>query len=247
MEKFFTNSSQVKDNNIHIDGEDSKHIIKVLRKRIGENIYITVDQSKTYICKIESFDNDIVKCNIVEEIQENMETDINITLFQCIAKYEKMDDIIQKATQLGVRNVYPVISNRVVVKLDEKTSQKKVERWAKIALEASKQCKRTVIPNIENVISLINICNLASKYDIILLAYENDTNSLKNILKTCKEKEVKNIGVIIGAEGGFDEKEVEELLKCDNIYSVSLGNRILRTETASIFLISNILYEFDEI
>ncbi len=247
MEKFFVDSTQVFNDNIHISKEDSRHIQKVLRKRIGDRIYITINQSSTFLCEIISFDNGIVICQKIEQVLENTETNINISLFQCIAKYEKMDDIIQKATQLGVKEVYPVISNRVVVKLDEQTKIKKVQRWSKIAQEASKQCKRMTIPKVENVIFLTNICNYAQKYDIILLAYENDKTNLKEILQSCKQENVKNIGVVIGPEGGFDIEEVDELLNCENICSVSLGNRILRTETASIALISNILYEFGEL
>lgn len=247
MKKFFVNNSQVNGDYIHIGKEDSKHIQKVLRKKLSDNIYITVDEADTFLCEISQFDNNVVICKKMEPIQQNTETSINVDLFQCIAKYEKMDDIVQKATQLGIKEVYPVISNRVIVKLDEQNKIKKVQRWTKIAQEASKQCKRTAIPKVQNVINLTNICNYASKYDIILLAYENDKTNLKDILQTCKKENTKNIGVIIGPEGGFEQDEIDELLKCDNICCISLGNRILRTETASIVLISNILYEFGEL
>lgn len=247
MEKFFVDNSQVFNEYIHIGKEDANHIKKVLRKRVEDKICITVNQEKTFLCKIEQFDNDAVICKIIEQIFENTETTVNITLFQCIAKYDKMDDIIQKATQLGVKDIYPVISDRVVVKLDEQTKIKKVDRWNKIAQEASKQCKRTIIPNVENVIFLTNICNLIPKYDIILLAYENESIALKQVLQKCARKKLQNIGIIIGPEGGFETNEVSELVKYDNVYSISLGNRILRTETASIVLVSNILYELGEV
>lgn len=247
MEKFFVDTEQLIGGNIHIGNEDAKHIKKVLRKKVGDNICITVNQSQTFLCEIKELNDESVVCNILDEIIENNETKIDITLFQCIAKYDKMDDIVQKATQLGVKEIYPVVSNRVVVKLDDETKIKKVERWSKIAQEASKQSRRTVIPRVENVIFLTNICNYLSKYDIILLAYENDKTNLKEILQGCNDEKVKTIGVIIGPEGGFDMEEVDSLLSYDNICSVSLGNRILRTETASIFLISNILYEFGEL
>lgn len=155
-----------------------------------------------------------------------------------------MDYIFQKATEIGVKQIYPVVSNRVIVKLDDNTATKKVERWNKIVYEASKQSKRTIIPKVENVIFLKDICNLCTNYDIILLAYEEDNTNLKEILKECKKNKFKNIGIIIGPEGGFDISEVE-LLKCDKIVSVSLGKRILRTETASLALLSNIFYELE--
>ena len=246
MEKFFINTSQIINNNIIIKNEDAKHIAKVLRKKVNDEIYVTDEEKNTYLCKIILFEDHDVVCEISGKLNINTESNIDITLFQCIAKYDKMDYIFQKATEIGVKQIYPVVSNRVVVKLDDKTMTKKVDRWNKIVYEASKQSQRTIIPNVENIIFLKDICNLCTNYDIILLAYEQDNTNLKEILKKCKKNEFKNIGIIIGPEGGFDISEVE-LLKCDKIVPVSLGKRILRTETASLALLSNIFYELEDI
>ena len=246
MLKFFVKNEQVINNVIEIIGQDAKHMQKVLRLNVGEILNITDDDKNTYKCEIVNFNNDKVICNILEKIEEDNENKINITLFQCLAKFDKMDYIIQKATELGIYEVYPVMSNRTVVKLDEKSKIKKVERWQAISKEASKQCKRTYIPEIKNVIFLKDICNLVSKYDIILVAYENNKDSLKKVLGKL-DKNIENVGIVIGPEGGFEEEEIQMLTQYKNISIVSLGKRILRTETASISLISNILYEFDEI
>lgn len=246
MLKFFVKNKQVNEEIIEIIGQDAKHMQKVLRLEVGEILNITDEERNTYKCSIVEFCDEKVLCNILENVEEDNENKINISLFQCLAKFDKMDYIIQKATELGIYEIYPVSSRRVVVKLDEKGKAKKVERWQTISKEAAKQCKRTYIPEIKNVIFLKDICNLVPKYDIILVAYENDKSSLKKVLKEMKPN-IQNIGIVIGPEGGFDESEIELLNQYENVYLVSLGNRILRTETASISLISNILYEFDEI
>ena len=245
MLKFFVNKDQIKDDNIIIVGQDAIHIKKVLRLKVDTLLNISDNEKNTYECKIENIEDDQIKCRIIEKKEEDNENSVNITLFQGIAKFDKMDYIIQKATELGINTFYPTITKRTVVKLDDKAKEKKVLRWQQIANEASKQCKRTCVPKIENVIFLKDICNLVSFYDIILLAYEKDNNYLKNIL-TNINKNIQNIAVIIGPEGGFEEDEVNMLLEYNNVNSVSLGKRILRTETASILLISNILYEFNE-
>ncbi|MBE5822184.1 MAG: 16S rRNA (uracil(1498)-N(3))-methyltransferase [Clostridiales bacterium] len=246
MLKFFVKNEQVNEEIIEIIGQDAKHMQKVLRLEVGEILNITDESRNTYKCSIVEFKDEKVICNILENVEEDNENKINISLFQCLAKFDKMDYIIQKATELGIYDVYPVSSKRVVVKLDEKGKVKKVERWQAISKEAAKQCKRTYIPEIKNVIFLKDICNLVPKYDIILVAYENDKSSLKKVLQEMKQN-IQNIGIVIGPEGGFDESEIKLLNQYENVYLVSLGNRILRTETASISLISNILYEFDEI
>ena len=135
--------------------------------------------------------------------------------------------------------------NRCVVKLDSKTEAKKIDRWQKIAEASAKQSKRDYIPKIEKIINIENVCNNINKYDIILLAYENEkVNTLKNELRKLNRKETLNIGVIIGPEGGLSDDEVEKFIAA-GAKAITLGNRILRTETASILILSDIIYEFD--
>ena len=171
---------------------------------------------------------------------------MNITLFQGIPKFDKMELIIQKNTEVGVKKIVPVLMERTVVKLDEKTINKKIERWQKISEVAAKQSMRDIIPEVENVIKLKDIEK--QNYDIVLVAYENeDKNMLKSeLIKLKNEKMNKyNIAIVIGPEGGIAEKEIEILKNMGAVF-VSLGKRILRTETAGIVMSGNIIYELED-
>ena len=222
------------------------HIANVLRlKKKDKIILCNKDEGCSYETEIVEVSKESITCNIVSRTLENVESNVNVDIYQGLPKMDKMEYIIQKATELGVKNIYPVTMARSIVKLDDKTALKKVDRWNKIAEVAAKQSKRDFIPNIKNVINIENICQNAEKYDIILIAYENEKiNTLKAELnKLNREKELK-IAVVIGPEGGIDEKEVKKLVdiggKC-----ITLGKRILRTETASLVILSNIIYEFE--
>ena len=246
MYKFFVSSDQIQNNHVKILGEDVKHISNVLRLQPLEKLTICdKDVNKSYVAEINNINKEYVECTIVNEIKETTESNVNIDLYQGLPKSDKMEYIIQKTIEIGVGNIYPVTFERCVVKLDKKTEEKKLERWKKIAEAAAKQSKRDVISNIENVINIENICQNIKKYDIILLAYENEqNNTLKYELQKLDRDKKLSIGVIIGPEGGLSEKEVEKLIiagaKC-----VSLGKRILRTETASLVMLSDIIYEFE--
>ena len=246
MYKFFVNDKQINQKNIEITGNDIKHILNVLRLGKNDKIIVCNKQtSKSYICEINKIEKNVVKCLIVNEIEETNETKISIDLFQGLPKSDKMEFIIQKTTELGVKNIIPVAFERSIVKLDSKSESKKIDRWQKIAEVAAKQSKRDIVPIVEGVINLENICKNINKYDIILLAYENeDKITLKEELcKLNRNKDLK-IGVIIGPEGGFAESEVQKLVEA-GAKCVSLGKRILRTETAPIVVIGNIIYEFE--
>ena len=156
-----------------------------------------------------------------------------------------MEWIIQKTTEIGINKIIPVDMQRCVVKLDEKDAKKKIDRWQKVAEGAAKQSKRDKIPKIENKIKLKEVENRIKEYDIFLIAYEEEKeNKLKEQIKNIAKKQNYNIGVLVGPEGGLDIKEVEEL-KEKGAKAVTLGKRILRTETAPIVIISNILYELE--
>lgn len=276
MYKFFIKSNQIRentdksnntDNNIiaTIIGEDVNHIANVLRLNVGENIIIcNKDTGTSYNATITSICKECVECKLQKEAMETVECPVDIDLFQGLPKSDKMEYIIQKTTELGVKNIFPVEMERCVVKLDNKSMPKKIERWSKIAEAAAKQSKRDVIPEIKNIINLENICKNTKKYDIILLAYENEEkNTLKNELQKLKDNKFKKkdietgnndykensteklkIGVVIGPEGGLSTKEVDKLIS-SGAKCVTLGKRILRTETAPIVIISNIIYEFE--
>lgn len=249
MPKFFINSNQINKDKIIILGNDVNHIKNVLRKRIDDEILIcNKDDSCDYRCKIENISDDEIKCEILEKLDLDSEPITKVTIFQGLPKADKMELVIQKSVELGVFDITPIEMKRCVVKLNEKDKKKKIERWQKISEVASKQSGRNIIPKINEVIKLKEICNLIEDYDLVLVAYEKEKeNSLKNELKILKkqDKEGYKIGVIIGSEGGIDEEEIN-MLKEYNVKAITLGKRILRTETAPLNVLSNIMYELEQ-
>lgn len=247
MSKFFVNENQVKEDEIIIIGDDVKHIKNVLRYNVSDEITICAN-GINYLAEIKEFNKDNIVCKINEKIDKELaESNVNITIFQGLPKADKMELIIQKGTELGVSEFVPVKFERSVVKLSGKDEEKKIERWQKIAEVAAKQCGRDIIPKIKNVNNIENVCKLIEKYDIVLLAYENETeNFLKHELVKIKEKKNYNIGIVIGPEGGISEFEVNKL-KENGAKVISLGKRILRTETVCLAMSSIIMYELGDI
>lgn len=247
MYKFFVTTNQINGNIVEIGGEDINHIKNVLRLGIDEEIDICdLESSTNYLCKITELDNKFVKCEIINKLESKSEPKTYLHIFQGLPKAEKMETIIQKTTEIGVSEITPVSMNRCVVKLDDKGIDKKVSRWQKIAEVAAKQSKRDKIPIVNYPINIKNIYEKIANYDIVLVAYENEENcTIKNVLKEIENVNSLKIAVIIGPEGGIDEKEIE-LLQSFNCKIVTLGKRILRTETAPIVLASIIMYELNE-
>lgn len=254
MPKFFVKENQINNNQITIIGEDVNHILNVLRMKKDDELQVCNQETgENYIAKILNSSKSEVECEILEKLEKTTESNVNITLFQGIPKFEKMELIIQKNTEVGVKQIVPVMMERTVVKLDEKVATKKLDRWQKIAEIAAKQSMRDIIPDIGNIIKIKDIDN--DKYDAILVAYENEEhNMLKTELKKLQYKkenskngveENYNIAIVIGPEGGISEKEIE-ILKGKNAKFVSLGKRILRTETAGLVMAGNIVYELEE-
>ena len=240
--------NQIEEDIINIIGTDVNHISNVLRLKIDDEILVTnKDNEKTYLSKIVKFSKENIICRIIKNKEDTTESNIYIDIYQGLPKSDKMEYIIQKTTELGVKNIIPVDMERCVVKIDKKSESKKIERWQKISEVAAKQSKRDYIPKIGNIIKIEDICNITSKYDIILLAYEDENKTtIKDELKRIKQKSDNKlkIGIIIGPEGGLSEKEVNKLIS-SGIKCVSLGKRILRTETAPIVMVSDIIYEFE--
>ena len=246
MPKFFIEANQMQENKITLFGEDVKHIANVLRKQIGDQINIcNITTSENFLCQIKEINKEQIKCDIVKKLLSEAEPNTEITIFQGLPKAEKMEIIIQKCTELGVKYFIPVQMERCVVKLDSKSEEKKIERWNKIAETAANQSGRDFIPKVENSINLQKLLNLIQKYDIVLLAYENEEkNTLKNVLKTLENKKNLKIGIIIGSEGGIDYKEVQKLVEA-GAKTITLGKRILRTETVGLAMASIIMYELE--
>lgn len=246
MQKFFIKESQKENNQIEIIGSDVKHITQVLRMQKGEKIQVCLQETlENYIVTIEEIQKEKIMTTILEKLQTSVESNIKIDLYQGLPKADKMEYIIQKTVEIGIDQIIPVDMIRCVVKLEEKEAKKKIERWQKIAEAAAKQSKRDKIPQVGQKIKLKEVINNIPKYDLFLVAYEEEkVHSLKQVLQKRKKKEDDKIGVFIGPEGGITLNEIE-LLKENGAIVVSLGKRILRTETAPITMVSNILYELE--
>lgn len=246
MYKFFVPQEQIENGEIIIVGEDINHIVNVLRLKKSEKIIVcNKDCGISYITEIIELNNDYVKCKIISEESISYESRVNVDIFQGLPKADKMEYIIQKSTELGVKNIYPVEMERCIVKIDKKSEFKKIERWQKIAEVAAKQSKRDIIPEIKNIINLEKICQNIENYDKILVAYENENKkTLKDELKKLDKSKKLNIGIVIGPEGGLSEQEVNKLM-VNGANVITLGKRILRTETASLVILSDIMYEFE--
>ena len=247
MSKFFVKENQIINNKIQIIDEDVNHIKNVLRLNIGEEIKICdSDNSQNYNCKIINISSKMVECEILSEIENEAEGNVELHIFQGLPKADKMELIIQKGTELGVSEFIPVCFKRCIVKLDGKDQVKKIDRWNKIAEVAAKQSGRDRLPIVRNVENIKTLCNEIKEYDLVLVAYENEIeNYIKNELQKLKStKEKYKIAVVIGPEGGLELEEVNQM-KESGAKVISLGKRILRTETVALQVSSIIMYELE--
>ena len=246
MPRFFVNSKDIFDDNINITGEDYNHIKKVLRLKCGEIVTLSDGIGNEYVAEIEEFGEGFVHTKVIESYKNTTEPPVKVTLYQGLPKSDKMDFIIQKSVELGISRIVPVLTERTVVRLDsEKDALKKSERWNRISQEASKQCNRGIIPKIEIPISFKEAIKQTKDNVLALIPYEKESaNSLKQILK--RGGNITEISVFIGPEGGFTEQEIEEAVNM-GLNSVTLGPRILRTETAGITVLSILMYELGDV
>ncbi|MDR0978880.1 MAG: 16S rRNA (uracil(1498)-N(3))-methyltransferase [Lachnospiraceae bacterium] len=249
MPRFFVNENQIskKDNLIRIIGNDVNHIKNVLRLKVNDDIDIcSKETSVSYYSKISEISEKKVVCKIEKVLEEQKEPDIYINVIQALPKADKMELIIQKTTELGVKEITPINLKRCVVKIDSKDEPKKLQKWKSYAESAAKQCGRNIIPKINSICNINNVFEILKDYDIVFVAYENENkNSLKHVIKNINKKDVK-IALVIGPEGGIENSEVE-FFQNNGAISVSLGGRILRTETVSFVLTSILMYEFGDL
>lgn len=245
MYQFFVEPSQIQDKKIIITGSDVNHMKNVLRMKVGEEIAVRngVD-GKEYRCGIEEFAQDQVICSLRFVKEEGVELPSKIYLFQGIPKADKMELIVQKAVELGVYEVIPVAVKRCVVKLDEKKARAKVNRWQGIAEAAAKQSKRGVVPAVKDPMTMKEAAAYARGMDVKLIPYElaEDMVHTKKIVEAVRPGE--SVAVFIGPEGGFEESEISEALAA-GIEPITLGKRILRTETAGLVVLSWLMYQLE--
>lgn len=245
MYHFFVSPSQIGEKEIYIEGKDVNHIKNVLRMKIGEELSVGngIDGNE-YRCSVAAFEEDRVILKIHFIKQDGVEAPAEICLFQGLPKNDKMELIIQKCVELGVCEIIPVAMKRCVVKLDEKKEKSKRERWQSISEAAAKQSKRAVIPPIGKVMTMKEAVERAKEFDMVLIPYEC-ADSMVETRKAFEEiKPGMKIGIFIGPEGGFEEDEV--LLATEmGAKTISLGKRILRTETAGFTTLAWILYRLE--
>lgn len=244
MHRFFVSKEQIIDDHIFIEGKDFSHIKNVLRLREGERIELSC-HGINYISEIVDISNKTIRAKILSQEEGKSEPKIEITLFQGLPKGSKMDLVIQKCVELGVKDFYAVETARSVAKIkDGKKESSKLERWQAIAEEAAKQSKRDYIPQIKGILKFNEMVDILSDKKNIIVPYESEENlSIKDGLKAV---EGNDINLIIGPEGGFEEEEIEALKAIGSVV-VSLGPRILRTETAGLVASTIILYQLGEL
>lgn len=249
MHKFFTPAENINEIEGKIFGDDVKHIYKVLRLVQGEKVVLNNCQGIEYLGEIDIVSKTEVSVKIIEKLDVNNESAIEVYLFQGLPKAQKMDLIVQKGTELGITEFIPTITDRVDVKL--KGDFKKLDRLNRIALEAAKQSKRSIVPTVVEPITFKEALTKMKEMDVMLVPYENAENfGVKGLVKELEKKNILNdirkVGIMVGPEGGFEEDEISKL-KEDGAYIITLGSRILRTETAGFVATSLLQYELGDL
>ena len=244
MYQFFVEDGQISEHDVVIEGSDVNHIKNVLRMKCGEKIRISSASGRNFFCQVAEISGEVVRADIIEELEENTELPNEIYLFQGLPKSDKMELIIQKAVELGAHAIIPVAMKNCVVKLDDKKAASKVARWQEIAKSAAKQSKRSLIPQVEIPMSYKLAVERAKELDIILVPYENEhgMQATREVMASIKPGQ--SIGIFIGPEGGFDMSEIA--LVEEDAHLISLGNRILRTETAGLATLAMLIYQLEQ-
>jgi 16S rRNA (uracil1498-N3)-methyltransferase len=245
MSKFFVNKDNIHTNHIIIKGEDVNHIKKVLRLDKNDIIVACDGLGKDYTVRILEIETDSILTEIISSDNSNTEPPVNITLYQGIPKGDKMDTIVQKSVELGAVRIVPIITERTIVRINGAgDSVKKITRWRRISLEAAKQCNRGIIPRVEFPMEFEKGLQHSLESDLCLIPYEEEINNgIKKYLRGTKGR---NVSVFIGPEGGFSAQEIEKA-ESMGAKPVTLGPRILRTETAGIAILSIVMYELGDV
>lgn len=245
MYHFYVEPEVVSADTVRISGGDVNHIKNVLRMHPGEQIVILDGSGMEYLCEIETISEEVL-ARILEAKKTEAELSVRLLLFQGLPKKDKMELIIQKAVELGVSEIIPVLTKRTVVKLeDKKKEQKKLERWQAIAEAAAKQSGRGVIPKVQEVMKFSEAVKMAEELDESLIPYElaEGMDEARERIRSLHGKNT--IGIFIGPEGGFAEEEIALAAKA-GIHPITLGKRILRTETAGLCILSVIMFELEK-
>ena len=243
MRSFFLEHEKVNDTEAIIDGSTFNHAKNVYRLKVGDKVTVTTGDNVDYVCVIKEQTNTEFICEITEKHSRNSELPIEITIYQGLPQADKMDLIVQKAVELGATRIVPVAMKRSVVKLDDKKSEHKIKRWDTIIKNAAEQSKRSILPEITNVMPFAKAIEDAQD-SFILLPYES-ARGVEYTREVLSEIAKKKVSIFIGPEGGFDDDEID-LAKENGAHIISLGRRILRTETAGLMLLSILTYLYEE-
>ena len=245
MHHFFVTPQQVSGDKIRIEGGDVNHMKNVLRMKLHEKAEISDGESRTYLCEVEAYEEDVAVLHILEEMEADTEPASKLYLFQGLPKSDKMELIVQKAVELGVYQVIPVAMKRSVVRLDDKKAVKKADRWNSIAESAAKQAGRSRIPEVTMPLSYNEALKMAEELDVTLLPYElaGGMEVTREVIRQIKSGQ--SVGIFIGPEGGFEPEEVDAAVSM-GAKVITLGRRILRTETAGLATLAVLMFELEQ-
>ena len=245
MHHFFVTPQQISGDKIRIEGGDVNHMKNVLRMKLHEKAEISDGKSRTYLCEVEAYEEDVAVLHILEEMEADTEPASKLYLFQGLPKSDKMELIVQKAVELGVYQVIPVAMKRSVVRLDDKKAAKKADRWNSIAESAAKQAGRNRIPEVTMPLSYKEALKMAEELDVILLPYElaGGMEATREVIRQIKSGQ--SVGIFIGPEGGFEPEEVDAAVSM-GAKVITLGRRILRTETAGLATLAVLMFELEK-
>lgn len=245
MHHFFVTPQQISGDKIRIEGGDVNHMKNVLRMKLHEKAEISDGESRTYLCEVEAYEEDVAVLHILEEMEADTEPASKLYLFQGLPKSDKMELIVQKAVELGVYQVIPVAMKRSVVRLDDKKASKKADRWNSIAESAAKQAGRSRIPEVTMPLSYNEALKMAEELDVTLLPYElaGGMEVTREVIHQIKSGQ--SVGIFIGPEGGFEPEEVDAAVSM-GAKVITLGRRILRTETAGLATLAVLMFELEQ-
>lgn len=245
MHHFFVTPQQISGDKIRIEGGDVNHMKNVLRMKLHEKAEISDGESRTYLCEVEAYEEDVAILHILEEMEADTEPASKLYLFQGLPKSDKMELIVQKAVELGVYQVIPVAMKRSVVRLDDKKAAKKADRWNSIAESAAKQAGRSRIPEVTMPLSYNEALKMAEELDVTLLPYElaGGMEVTREVIHQIKSGQ--SVGIFIGPEGGFEPEEVDAAVSM-GAKVITLGKRILRTETAGLATLAVLMFELEQ-
>lgn len=243
MQQIFINESQIENGMINVTDSDAKHLVKVCRIKPGEQVRVSTSSDESYLCEVKDVGDDRLILRIIEEVMTT-ELPCRLRLYQALPKGDRMETVIEKCTELGVGEIIPVEMQRCIVRLDDKKKKKRVDRYIKIAESSAKQAKRSLVPYVRPFMSFEEALNDSTSPDILrIVPYENKNGMESTKIALSKLKDYKDVAIFIGPEGGFAPEEIEALYGSEII---SLGGRILRTDTAAITTVAMLMLELEK-